>query len=86
MAMERGARTRLRRLRGALERVQPLFLIERDGEQNRFRHAPRVRVAPVRRQVLLGGVGPQPGQVHAVGQVPGPDRGGGLGQGQREVP
>jgi len=36
MAMERGARTRLRRLRGAFEHVQPLFLIERDGEQNRF--------------------------------------------------
>jgi len=30
------ARTRLRRLRGALERVQPLFLIERDGEQDGF--------------------------------------------------
>jgi len=36
MATERRARTRLRRLCGALERVQPLFLIERDGEQNRF--------------------------------------------------
>jgi hypothetical protein len=36
MATARRARTRFRRLRGALERVQPLFLIERDGEQNRF--------------------------------------------------
>jgi hypothetical protein len=36
MATERRARTRRRRLRGALKRVQPLFLIERDGEQNRF--------------------------------------------------
>ena len=25
-----------RQLRGTLERVQPLFLIERDGKQNRF--------------------------------------------------
>jgi hypothetical protein len=32
MATERRARTCLRRLRGAFERVQPLFLIERDGE------------------------------------------------------
>jgi hypothetical protein len=30
------ARTRFQRLRGALEHVQPLFLIECDGEQNRF--------------------------------------------------
>jgi hypothetical protein len=46
------ARTRLRRLRGALERVQPLFLIERDGEQNRFHRvvarliSGRLRVRP----------------------------------------
>ena len=30
------ARTRFRRQRGALERVQPLFLIERDGKQDGF--------------------------------------------------
>ena len=30
------AHTRLKRRRGAFERVQPFFLIERDGKQNRF--------------------------------------------------